>query len=735
MLDKRIFTLAIIDSFHDFGDGIQLEDPIGTIQKEIADLEKQIQLQEAAIAKYKRQSTIDEKRQQLQKFQQNLSDKQNRLTQLQSESPSNMRERQHKARQTRQYIINTLRKEFENLFTIGKYDRREKFNYYLEKYINSQLKKERISAIYDKNIKDSELFITKLFYAFVFEDKLYDSEFKLKGVESGLPYTYSAYRDYEEKILTNKTINPIFSSRDRGSIWNPTPILTKEVPYKVFNLGNNVKQTGIFSIPDGNVVFYNWMKTLYRSRYIKYFQDANTSMPRNLLCIQPITNVGLDEPNNQSYYIGTAKLYDPGSRIPVTKSAPSAPIAPIAPSAPSTSATPSKSRFFSKKMEQDIKEQEVKEQEVKEQEVKEQEVKDCNFVIPNLTYTLTKDKGELLLFDKMEFIDSTSTSEFGKIKVFIGSKFVDLETERISKESKGVEFFKQIIYEIRKYHYEREGLDAPQQRTLFTDLLKILNNETNKIIKKYYKITLEQTRNDTVFQLSEDDYIRAIFDFKRSGDFGQVAAVKAAMDQFSDDVCPIFVSLDRIAILYAIYLNIPCIYRGDTKSGDILIKCFNFKQRYPKDEAEIAKTIRCTPRIIDGKIKDIFGDGFLKDPKNIIELNDYKENERCKTILKDRLNNKISVNETYYREELRQILDIRNQEILNFRNQGGYESRPPYIPSNYDIEIKKIPTKKTVRIPTILPSFTEIVDIFIANNIDIKPFNLIVLQFIMDQLI
>ena len=92
--------------------------------------------------------------------------------------------------------------------------------------------------------------------------------------------------------------------------------------------------------------------------------------------------------------------------------------------------------------------------------------------------------------------------------------------------------------------------------------------------------------------------------------------------------------------------------------------------------------IKCvSTRIIDGKIKEIWGDDFLKEPKNINELDTYKEIERCKPILKNRLNNKINMNK---------YVSLLESSKLGLSNLKFTYCDDQTITSNIDIIIDKI---------------------------------------------
>jgi len=166
------------------------------------------------------------------------------------------------------------------------------------------------------------------------------------------------------------------------------------------------------------------MKHLYGSSFIKYFQDANTSMPYNLLCINPPSKVGEHE-HNQSFYIGTAKLYDPGTNIspaklkPVAKKEKPDPIAQrelvkptFARPQPSTEASSSKPTRTRPQRPTDATTSKV---DVTEPQKTRPVNTQCTFVIPGLKYNLTKLNGELILFDNIEFTDSSSLEDYGTI--------------------------------------------------------------------------------------------------------------------------------------------------------------------------------------------------------------------------------------------------------------------------------------------------------------------------------
>jgi hypothetical protein len=212
-------------------------------------------------------------------------------------------------------------------------------------------------------------------------------------------------------------------------------------------------------------------------------------------------------------------------------------------------------------------------------------------------YQLSKEKNELLLFDKLFIANDGS-----QFKVYI-DKDGDIDDIKTEKRSQGLPIFLKLFDEINK---KTLGYKTLSNSPLIKEQLKnSLQQIGLKHIKELYKITLKDIDDDaSMIQLSKEDFIKALFDLKRSMDYLYVKACCTAnmrekleankrinagyvknsnvlnrSNSSKQQTKYIFVSLDKSAICYSLLLNNPCIMTT-TEGGERYIHVFNPPEIY-----------------------------------------------------------------------------------------------------------------------------------------------------------
>ena len=182
-------------------------------------------------------------------------------------------------------------------------------------------------------------------------------------------------------------------------------------------------------------------------------------------------------------------------------------------------------------------------------------------------YELSKKNGELLFIDKL-FVQKDIMGiyevvhDIGKHR----NNLIDTKdtqdnsnTNHKSKDPTGLSLFLLIFNEINKKTLGFKNLNKQTIR----DLKEKINDVGLQSLKETYKITLtdvDEEDNDYV-KLSPEDFVLALIDLKRSMDYLYVKAACEA-NKKRDGTTYVFVSSDRSAICYALFLGTPCIHTG-----------------------------------------------------------------------------------------------------------------------------------------------------------------------------
>ncbi len=191
------------------------------------------------------------------------------------------------------------------------------------------------------------------------------------------------------------------------------------------------------------------------------------------------------------------------------------------------------------------------------------------------SYKLTKAKEELILFDSI----NVEKNDKGKFIVNLYYKqrceIIDLD-----ERSKGLPLFLKLFDEITKrtLGYKNISTSTYIKDQLEKGLKKLCLDD----FKKMYKITLKEIDPDSekYFVLTKEEFVKALFDIKRSMDYLYVkACLSANMKKQDKDTKFVFVSLDKSAIAYSIMCNNPCILTT-TQGGNKYIELFNPDENY-----------------------------------------------------------------------------------------------------------------------------------------------------------
>lgn len=204
-------------------------------------------------------------------------------------------------------------------------------------------------------------------------------------------------------------------------------------------------------------------------------------------------------------------------------------------------------------------------------------------------YKLTKKNNELILFDNVSIVKNQSDF-VAKLSLANQTKEVKTETR-----SKGLPLFLRFFDEITKRTLGYKNIST--SNFIKDQLSKGLKKLCLEEFKQMYKITLDELdeNEDEYVALKKEDFIKALFDIKRSMDYLYVKACCTANMREKLAVNPgfrknalataqdlpkkqqkkfIFVSLDKSAIAYALMLNTPCILTT-TQGGYKYIELFN----------------------------------------------------------------------------------------------------------------------------------------------------------------
>ena len=340
-------------------------------------------------------------------------------------------------------------------------------------------------------------------------------------------------------------------------------------------------------------------------------------------------------------------------------------------------------------------------------------------------YSLTKSANELLFFDELGVFQQDSTFIIGHYinKIF---RKIELDARKIDKTPNGLSLFLKIINEINK-----KTLGALQIRNdQKLQLISKLKQASLQALEDRYRITIgleDKSRDyakENIAQLERQDFILALFDLKRSMDYLYVKAAKQAQRNNTKFV---FVSNDRSAIFYALWLDIPCILTTPAKrNGDQEITVFRPRNisiqnsnladiQISRDELNklelTIKKITTLDEIYEKEnLVENIGISLTKQHEDLeIEFNRYK-------LSNDKLNKKIA-RETDARKKEKWQKDAKKQESL----LSNIEAKMKYIDDKLDkIEnIKDSIVMKTRSLkvaPTIDPTIVNSIDSQISNN-------------------
>jgi hypothetical protein len=184
-------------------------------------------------------------------------------------------------------------------------------------------------------------------------------------------------------------------------------------------------------------------------------------------------------------------------------------------------------------------------------------------------YDLSKSDGELLFLEKLFVRRNKADMQFYTYHHIKGSNELIIDTgntgqvDRTSKDPTGLSLFLLIFNEINK---KTLGFKSLNKQTI-RDLKDRINKIGLRSLKETYKITLtdvDEEDDGSYVKLSPEDFVLALLDFKRSMDYLYVKAAAAA-NATKDGRKYVFVSSDRSAICYALYLGVPCALTQLTK--------------------------------------------------------------------------------------------------------------------------------------------------------------------------
>ena len=156
------------------------------------------------------------------------------------------------------------------------------------------------------------------------------------------------------------------------------------------------------------------------------------------------------------------------------------------------------------------------------------------------SYKLLKTHNELILLDEIG-VDIENNKSILYIRHNNITKTISLEY--LSNES-GLTLFMKIVADIMNINIISD-----------TNLIK---KDIMKIITDVFNITVDRSLDRNII-LTKEDFIYAIYDLKRSMDYLQVKAAISGNKNI-DNTTFIFVSNDRLSIMYSIINNNPCIH-------------------------------------------------------------------------------------------------------------------------------------------------------------------------------
>ena len=321
----------------------------------------------------------------------------------------------------------------------------------------------------------------------------------------------------------------------------------------------------------------------------------------------------------------------------------------------------------------------------------------------HLTYELMKDKNELLFFDRMS-VESEDVKYVLKYTVNNITQDIDLSDHELGKP-RGLRLFFLSINEINK---KTLGV-LKFTDNLKRDLIRRLEKVSFEAIEKRYKITLDIFKDDLQKRiytiLNKYDFIRALFDLKRSMDYLYIKACEIGNSQSKSLTGSnrkyIFVTNDTAAISYANLLNLPCILTPPAR-GVQRIKLYRIRDG-KKEKIEFVKTKEELEKIQllddvyeqEAKFDDLSSNishKYIKNEKSIVRRDREIESLR-KNVREEKKLDGFSIirnNLLEKREEYEKCKDAIDEvyEIVEEKKKSIKKEKLPL--SNADIENRKI---------------------------------------------
>lgn len=282
-------------------------------------------------------------------------------------------------------------------------------------------------------------------------------------------------------------------------------------------------------------------------------------------------------------------------------------------------------------------------------------------------YALEKSKGELIFLDKIFVEYDSSYRQKFKLRYSINkNQDKDININRASntnskKYPKGLSQFLMLFDEINRKTFGYKKL-ASIGKDKKTKLIQQIQKIGLQVIEDTYKVSLKldnenEQNTGNIIKLYPDEFIKSLFDFKRSMDYLYIKACKAANTSgqtwynfpgkdaefmSTEQSCSqhkfVFVTGDRSAAAYSIYLGNPTIYTPviptteDAKDeffchrGDHLVMIYNpshrstkrnaLKNNAAKDNAEPEANDDNVGDDGDDRVVDVF-DKLLQNGNNI----------------------------------------------------------------------------------------------------------------------
>lgn len=297
-----------------------------------------------------------------------------------------------------------------------------------------------------------------------------------------------------------------------------------------------------------NQHLYNTVRSFYKSKYIKYILDKNRS-DNKLFCVEPklVKRLTSSTLSTSSYMLKTILIgkfteYD-NQRI-------------------MKQVTPFKniSSFF---------------------HIEDEVANNVTYEYPCMLskvlfdYDISREANELLFFDKV----GVSKND---IYHMIADKKYMIELRYFSKhDSTGLPLFMKAFVT-----NERKTTINELEKVTLTTVAKVF-----KISSNWFDTTnvSKQIKQD-VAMLSPYDYVHALYDLKRAMDYLQVKACVSANEQcLFDDTTNVYVSSDRLAVLYAMVNNCPAILtRHDTNINDVVLEVYNLVDKNIQTQQQVA---------------------------------------------------------------------------------------------------------------------------------------------------